>query len=83
MVALVTHGADDAPIAVHRTFVGRDGASKAPVDPQKMMLGFWTSKKGASVLAWGQRHKTFPNPEQLLTGFWKIIAESCKMPALI
>jgi hypothetical protein len=39
MVALVTHGADDAPIAVHRTFVGRDGASKAPVDPQKMMLG--------------------------------------------
>jgi putative DNA primase/helicase len=37
MVALVT--IDDAPIAIHRTFVGRDGASKAPVDPQKMMLG--------------------------------------------
>jgi hypothetical protein len=39
MVALVTRGADDAPIAIHRTFLGRDGANKAPVDPQKMMLG--------------------------------------------
>ena len=30
---------DDTPLAVHRTFLGRDGAGKAPVEPQKMMLG--------------------------------------------
>jgi putative DNA primase/helicase len=39
MVALITRGTDDAPLAVHRTFLGRDGAGKAPVEPQKMMLG--------------------------------------------
>jgi putative DNA primase/helicase len=39
MVALVTRGPDDAPIAIHRSFLARDGAGKAPVDPQKMMLG--------------------------------------------
>jgi putative DNA primase/helicase len=39
MVALVTRGVDDAPIAIHRTFLARDGAGKAPVEPQKMMLG--------------------------------------------
>ncbi|MGH7186942.1 MAG: DUF7146 domain-containing protein, partial [Pseudomonadota bacterium] len=39
MVALITRGTDDTPLAVHRTFLARDGAGKAPVDPQKMMLG--------------------------------------------
>ena len=39
MVALVTRGADDKPLAIHRTFLARDGAGKAPVDPEKMMLG--------------------------------------------
>jgi putative DNA primase/helicase len=39
MVALVTRGADDAPLAIHRTFLARDAGGKAPVDPQKMMLG--------------------------------------------
>jgi hypothetical protein len=39
MVALVTNGADRTPLAVHRTFLGSDGNGKAPVDPQKMMLG--------------------------------------------
>ena len=39
MVALVTRGSDDTPFAIHRTFLARDGAGKAPVDPQKMMLG--------------------------------------------
>jgi putative DNA primase/helicase len=39
MVALVTHGATGSPIAVHRTFLAREGGGKAPVDPAKMMLG--------------------------------------------
>jgi putative DNA primase/helicase len=39
MVALVTRGSDDTPLAVHRTFLTHDGDSKAPVEPQKMMLG--------------------------------------------
>jgi putative DNA primase/helicase len=39
MVALVTLGSDDTPLAIHRTFLACDGGSKAPVDPQKMMLG--------------------------------------------
>ena len=39
MVALVTRGGDGAPLAIHRTFLARDGDGKALVDPQKMMLG--------------------------------------------
>jgi hypothetical protein len=39
MLALVTSGADGTPLAIHRTFLTRDGGGKAPVDPQKMMLG--------------------------------------------
>jgi hypothetical protein len=39
MVALVTSGAEGAPLAIHRTYLARDGGGKAPVDPQKMMLG--------------------------------------------
>jgi putative DNA primase/helicase len=39
MVGLVTRGVDDVPLAIHRTFLARDGSGKAPVDPQKMMLG--------------------------------------------
>jgi putative DNA primase/helicase len=39
MVALVTRGIDNTPLAIHRTFLAREGVGKAPVDPQKMMLG--------------------------------------------
>src|SRR5262249_58532017 len=39
MVVLVTRGSDSRPLAIHRTFLARDGSSKAPVYPQKMMLG--------------------------------------------
>jgi putative DNA primase/helicase len=46
MVALVTRGSDDMPLAIHRTFLARDGSGKAPVDPQKMMLG---SCRGGAV----------------------------------
>jgi putative DNA primase/helicase len=39
MVALVTDGESGKPVAIHRTFLARDGRGKAPVEPQKMMLG--------------------------------------------
>lgn len=39
MVALVTSGVDDEPIAIHRTFLAHDGSRKAPLEPTKMMLG--------------------------------------------
>ena len=39
MVGLVTRGPDGASLAIHRTFLDRDGSGKAPVEPQKMMLG--------------------------------------------
>lgn len=39
MVALVVHGETGEALAVHRTFLARDGHGKAPVDPPKMMLG--------------------------------------------
>jgi putative DNA primase/helicase len=39
MIALVTRGTDGAPLAIHRTFLARDGHGKAPVEPTKMMLG--------------------------------------------
>jgi putative DNA primase/helicase len=39
MVALVTRGTDGKPVGIHRTYLSRDGGGKAPVTPQKMMLG--------------------------------------------
>ena len=39
MVALVARGHGGEPLAIHRTFLARDGAGKVPVTPQKMMLG--------------------------------------------
>jgi putative DNA primase/helicase len=39
MVALVTRGVDDKPLAIQRTFLARDGQGKAPIEPAKMMLG--------------------------------------------
>jgi hypothetical protein len=39
MIALVTRGFDDTPLAIHRTCLTRDGNGKASVDLQKMMFG--------------------------------------------
>ena len=39
MVGLVTRGDDGTPMAIHRTFLSRNGDAKAEVDRQKMMLG--------------------------------------------
>src|SRR5262249_18643685 len=52
MVALVTRGTDDMPLAIHRTFLARDCGGKAPVNPQKMMLG--PCRGGAVRLAAGE-----------------------------
>jgi hypothetical protein len=47
MVALVKRGSDGTALAIHRTFLARDGSGKAPVEPQKMMLG---PRRGGAVL---------------------------------
>jgi hypothetical protein len=39
MVALVTRGSDDKPLAIHRTYLAYNGLGKATVCPSKMMLG--------------------------------------------
>lgn len=39
MVAMVVNGETGEALAIHRTFLARDGHGKAPVDPPKMMLG--------------------------------------------
>ena len=39
MVALVTRGTNGMPLAIHRTFLACDCGGKAPIGPQKMMLG--------------------------------------------
>jgi putative DNA primase/helicase len=39
IVALVTRGHDGKLLAIHRTYLARDGIGKALVEPQKMMLG--------------------------------------------
>lgn len=39
MVALVTREPENQPVAIHRTYLTRDGRGKAPVQPCKMMLG--------------------------------------------
>jgi phage/plasmid primase-like uncharacterized protein len=39
MVALVTDGVEGKPLAIHRIYLARDGAGKAPIKPQKLMLG--------------------------------------------
>jgi putative DNA primase/helicase len=48
MVALIMEGGNDTPIAIHRTFLARDGVGKAPIDPAKMVLG--PSRGGAVKL---------------------------------
>lgn len=39
MVALAIQGADNTPLAIHRTFLSHEGGGKAPVEPAKMTLG--------------------------------------------
>jgi hypothetical protein len=39
IVALVSDGITGAPLGIHRTYLARDGGGKAPVTPNKMMLG--------------------------------------------
>jgi hypothetical protein len=46
MVAIVTNVDDEPTEGIHRTFLAQDGRGKAPVEPNKMMLG---SLSGGSV----------------------------------
>jgi putative DNA primase/helicase len=39
MIALVTDGVTGEPRGIHRTYLSADGMGKAPVSPEKMMLG--------------------------------------------
>jgi putative DNA primase/helicase len=39
MIALVTDGVTGDPRGIHRTYLSADGMGKAPVSPEKMMLG--------------------------------------------
>jgi putative DNA primase/helicase len=39
MIALMTDGVTGEPRGIHRTYLSADGIGKAPVAPQKMMLG--------------------------------------------
>jgi len=39
MISLVTRGSDNRPIGIHRTYLSRGGGGKAPINPNKMMLG--------------------------------------------
>lgn len=39
MIALVTRGIDNEPLAIHRTFIAHNGIGKAMVESQKLMLG--------------------------------------------
>lgn len=39
MVALITHGIEETPMAIQRTYLARDGKGKAPIEPNRMMLG--------------------------------------------
>jgi putative DNA primase/helicase len=51
MIALVTRGTDDMPLAIHRTYLAPDGGGKAPVDPQKQKLMLGPCRGGAVRLA--------------------------------
>jgi hypothetical protein len=46
MFALMTSSTTEAGVAVHRTFLARDGSGKAPVDPARMI---WPRFKGAAI----------------------------------
>jgi hypothetical protein len=49
MVALVVDGLSGAMTGIHRTFLAQDGSGKAPVTPDRMMLG--PCSRGAVRLA--------------------------------
>lgn len=48
MVALITHGMEETPMAIQRTYLARDGKGKAQIEPNRMMLGL--SRGGAIKL---------------------------------
>ena len=53
LIGIVLRGHDGKPLGVHRTFLADDGIGKAPVEPQKMMLG--PCRGGAVRLEWADK----------------------------
>jgi putative DNA primase/helicase len=51
MVALVQSGISDEPIAIHRTYLARDGNGKAPIDREYQKLELGPAGGGAIRLA--------------------------------
>jgi hypothetical protein len=66
MLALITRGTDNEPLGIHRTFLARDGEGKAPVSPNKMMLGL--SRAGAVRLAQFDPNRPLMISEGIETG---------------
>jgi hypothetical protein len=76
MVALVTHGTDGTPVAIHRTFLAVGGNGKAPVDPPKVMLG--PCRGGAVRLGRVQPDQWLIIAEGIETTL--TVMEACAMP---
>ena len=77
MVALVTHGTDGTPVAIHRTLLAVDGNGKAPVDPAKIMLG--PCRGGAVRLGRVQPDQWLIIAEGIETTL--TVMEACGLPA--
>jgi putative DNA primase/helicase len=75
MVALIT-GPNGAPVAVHRTYLARDGKAKAPIDPPRMTLASLCG--GAVRLGETQQGKDLAIAEGIETAL--SIMQACGFP---
>jgi phage/plasmid primase-like uncharacterized protein len=75
MVALIT-GPDGSPVAVHRTYLARDGSGKAPVAPVKMTLG--PCRAGAVRLGEIEHVKSLAIAEGIETAL--SVMQACQIP---
>jgi hypothetical protein len=76
MVALIVD-VEGGPMAVHRTYLARDGKGKAPVEPSKMALG--PCRHGAVRLAHIEHDKALIVAEGIETAM--SVMQACGLPA--
>jgi putative DNA primase/helicase len=76
MVAVITAGAANAPLAVHRTFLAQDGKGKAQVSPARMMLA--PCRGGAVRLADIQQDQWLVIAEGIETTL--AVMQACSLP---